>query len=278
MRSVVARALSGLEMFSGADGKISPAASTGIVAPFSVQEEQIAGAGVVPRKATIREGVYSGLTDGGLFSPVRSSSPQRQSSSGGPLQARVEHKIETLVAAPAAVEEALATLVVDPQDRDLQYSALVTYIKRVYHPYLLREPTFMQHDQILTAAWVYDDPRFANTDHAQHRLGAFLVVPCISELASGLEQLQRDISVLEIGPLSGTLHISVSGKMASNCTCWQCRQHALPVVPACWLVHMSPQLSVFGHSSKSFYHVSGLAWESSLSTVKFCIRPFYIWA
>lgn len=52
----------------------------------------------------------------------------------------MEHKIETLVAAPAAVEEALASLIVDHQDPMLQYRALLTYIKRVYHPFLLREP------------------------------------------------------------------------------------------------------------------------------------------
>ena len=44
------------------------------------------------------------------------------------------------MAAPAAVEEALASLIVDHQDPALQYRALLTYIKRVYHPFLLREP------------------------------------------------------------------------------------------------------------------------------------------
>jgi hypothetical protein len=59
-----------------------------------------------------------------------------------PNPAAVEHKIETLVAAPAAVEEALASLIVDNQDKyhALQYRALVTYIKRVYHPFLMCEP------------------------------------------------------------------------------------------------------------------------------------------
>lgn len=54
----------------------------------------------------------------------------------------MEHKIETLVAAPAAVEEALASLIVDNQDKyhALQYRALVTYVKRVYHPFLMCEP------------------------------------------------------------------------------------------------------------------------------------------
>ena len=52
----------------------------------------------------------------------------------------MEHKIDTLVAAPAAVEEALASLIVDHQDPALQYRALLTYVKRVYHPFLMRQP------------------------------------------------------------------------------------------------------------------------------------------
>ena len=65
-------------------------------------------------------------------------SPLRRDSAG--LSPHVEHKIETLVAAPAAVEDALASLIVDHADRLLQSRALLTYVKRIYHPFLLREP------------------------------------------------------------------------------------------------------------------------------------------
>ena len=44
------------------------------------------------------------------------------------------------MAAPAAVEEALAQLIVDNQGQALLYRALVTYVKRVYHPFLMCEP------------------------------------------------------------------------------------------------------------------------------------------
>jgi acetyl-CoA carboxylase/biotin carboxylase 1 len=71
--------------------------------------------------------------------------------------AAVEHKIETLVGAPAAVEEALASLIVDNQDKyhALQYRALVTYIKRLYFPFLMCEPQVDQHDAVLTATWMF---------------------------------------------------------------------------------------------------------------------------
>jgi hypothetical protein len=75
----------------------------------------------------------------------------------------VEHKIETLVGAPAAVEEALASLIVDNQDKyhALQYRALVTYIKRLYFPFLMCEPQVDQHDAVLTATWMFQVSRAA---------------------------------------------------------------------------------------------------------------------
>jgi hypothetical protein len=75
MRAVVARALSGLDMFSVADGKLSPTAAAAMMTPFTAsaaaaasQDKAAAALGgavadlkVVARKATIREGVYAGL-------------------------------------------------------------------------------------------------------------------------------------------------------------------------------------------------------------------------
>lgn len=66
MRAVVARALSGLDMFSVADGKLSPTAAAAMMTPFTAAAAPSAGGvaldlKVVARKATIREGVYAGL-------------------------------------------------------------------------------------------------------------------------------------------------------------------------------------------------------------------------
>jgi hypothetical protein len=174
----------------------------------------------------------------------------------------VEHKIETLVAAPAAVEEALASLIVDHQDPALQYRALLTYIKRVYHPFLLREPqvggcgvsqgaqepaggswglgrvpTFMA--RMLTgspppalllpppprqvsisaggrvvAAWIYDDPRLANTTASRHQVGAFLVIPSLADLADSLPAVSNAMASLGADPAGGMLHVAVCGSEA----------------------------------------------------------------
>lgn len=52
--------------------------------------------------------------------------------------------MELLVGVPAAVEEALASLMVDPHgpDAELQQRAANTYIRRIYYPYLLGPPVF----------------------------------------------------------------------------------------------------------------------------------------
>jgi iron-sulfur cluster repair protein YtfE (RIC family) len=94
------------------------------------------------------------------------------------LLAAVEHKIETLVAAPAAVEEALASLIVDNQDKyhALQYRALVTYVKRVYHPFLMCEPQV----RLCTgaASTTCQTPTAAAAAHASLR-GVALCLKCL---------------------------------------------------------------------------------------------------
>lgn len=221
LRAVVARALSGLDMFSEADGKLSPTVSAGVVTPFSPQmsgEQTTSGGGstnattVVPRKATMREGVFTGLNS--LMAP-RSGSPHRHSSTGGAITPAVEHKIETLVAAPAAVEEALASLIVDNQDKyhALQYRALVTYVKRVYHPFLMCEPQVNQAGAMLTATWMFHDPRTAQSDARKQTMGAFLVLPSLRELGRGLALVSAGVSGLAkqagVDPAGSTLHIAV---------------------------------------------------------------------
>lgn len=161
MRAVVARALSGLDMFADEAPTMSPSAASaaGALNPFGGSDGAAAGGAAggaggakalgsphIPRKATIREGVFSGLnalleSRGGSLSGGSASAAAaslRRDSAG--LSPHVEHKIETLVAAPAAVEDALASLIVDHGDRLLQSRALLTYVKRIYHPFLLREP------------------------------------------------------------------------------------------------------------------------------------------
>lgn len=66
-----------------------------------------------------------------------------------------------LVALCPAVEDALASLIVDHPNPSLQTRALTTYIKRVYYPYLLSEPTVSWADGVLSAAWICEEPLMA---------------------------------------------------------------------------------------------------------------------
>lgn len=182
--------------------------------------------------------------------------------------AAVEHKIDTLVAAPAAVEEALASLIVDNQDKyhALQYRALVTYVKRIYHPFLMCEPQVraartwactmsfrmdialqsdlglckcivlvcrsrsplhcstqrlsvtMQVNQagnMLTATWMFHDPRTEQTEARRQTIGAFLVVPSLKYASLHMALCWPSISA--IGPV--VWHVKLVSVTSCNRTC-----------------------------------------------------------
>eukprot|EP00878_Enallax_costatus_P028336 GHUV01030599.1.p1 GENE.GHUV01030599.1~~GHUV01030599.1.p1 ORF type:complete len:283 (-),score=80.75 GHUV01030599.1:517-1365(-) len=197
----------------------------------------LGGSTVVPRKATMREGVFTGLNS--LMAP-RSVSPHRHSSTGGAITPAVEHKIETLVAAPAAVEDALASLIVDNQDKyhALQYRALVTYVKRIYHPFLMCEPQVNQNGAMLTATWMFHGPRTAQTAARKQTMGAFLVLPSLRDLHKGLQ-----VSILS-AVSSASRQRSVSAydvycQCAGACVCMSVWQ-AMPAMP----LQSSPWTSV----------------------------------
>jgi acetyl-CoA carboxylase/biotin carboxylase 1 len=62
----------------------------------------------------------------------------------------VEAKMAMLVEAPAAVEDALASLL-DHTDPVVRRRALATYAKRLYHPFLLHEPELREFGDALLA-------------------------------------------------------------------------------------------------------------------------------
>lgn len=106
---------------------------------------------------TRREGVFSGLHT--LMDPKWTHSAASS--------VQVERKIETMITAPAAVDDALASLIVDHPNPILQTRALSTYIRRIYYPYLLSEPLVARSDQVLCAAWLYEEPLMAQVGYEQ---------------------------------------------------------------------------------------------------------------
>jgi acetyl-CoA carboxylase/biotin carboxylase 1 len=108
-----------------------------------------------------------------------------------------------LVEAPAAVEDALASLL-DHTDPLVQRRALATYVRRIYHPFLLHSPQLTpapaeprgggggaghHPPRPLMAVWAYDDPATAATPLSRECHGGALLLRCLHDLPAALAQL-----------------------------------------------------------------------------------------
>ncbi|GMH43409.1 hypothetical protein BSKO_11331 [Bryopsis sp. KO-2023] len=209
LRAVVARALSGLDMFSslkrGGEGITSPTALSG----SGSQTPVASPVARVPRKVTNQEGLYKGLGNLSLSAAT---------------QAHMEaQKMTMLVEAPAAVDDALA-LVLSSSDWDqtgsrmasgygLQCRALLTYIMRIYFPLVVREPKLITDGDMTLAAWSFDDPHWAGTDNNRECQGAFVITDSLGRFSDALTVAAKAFKVLQIPQNdAGAFHISLVGK------------------------------------------------------------------
>ncbi len=174
------------------------------------------------RRPTVVEGLYTGLGSGAALTATQ-----------------LDAKMKLLVEAPAAVEDALASLL-DHADATLQARpacrrgagrprggvclgarrlsaprpprpgartlrpdararaqtrALLTYIKRVYYPFLLSEPELLPAaGDALCVLWVHTHSTAAGSRLPHHVLGAALVLPALDALPAGLAALDDALS------------------------------------------------------------------------------------
>lgn len=198
LRSVVARSLSGLDMFSGSLTRAGSTLQTGVA-----------------RKATQGEGLYKGLGNVYVSQMARS-------------QVEVQ-KMNMLVEAPAAVEDALAllldqvhdlvpetsnrpsssgsTMLVPMPSLGLDYRVLVTYIKRIYHHQLIQEPKIDARQYFTTAQWTYQG--HLEVSEGQ---GMMIVLSSLSHLREGVDALKKELEKIEeVNWKEATLHVALTG-------------------------------------------------------------------
>ena len=206
LQAVVARALSGLDMFAGtqlseldliataygadADGAGGEKASAAATAASAALSPELA------RRPTVVEGLYSGLSGGASLSATA-----------------LDAKVRLLVDAPAAVDDALASLL-DSRDATLASRALSTYVKRVYHPLVTRGPELAggaahgDASTLMTAVWTHEHPGLDGTPAASAAAGAAVVVGGLDALPAAVHAADAALDAAGLASTPrGTLHI-----------------------------------------------------------------------
>jgi acetyl-CoA carboxylase/biotin carboxylase 1 len=78
-------------------------------------------------------------------------------------------------------------------DDVLQERALLTYVRRVYYPFLLRDPELSAVDGMLCAYWVHTHPTVSGMPQAQSSLSVACLIPALDALPAALKQLEDDV-------------------------------------------------------------------------------------
>eukprot|EP00884_Botryococcus_braunii_P014175 jgi/Botrbrau1/22759/Bobra.0132s0090.2 len=194
LRSIVARALSGLDMFAG-----SGLSELELLATES-SVDLVKDPTTLTRRQTLAEGLLAGLQ------PM-ATLPATQ----------VENKIKLLVEAAAAVEEACASLAIAdsndsnvgaPMSAILRKNALLTYLRRIYYPFMVRDPEVHTLRGLQCIIWVHQHPQVAGTQAARNVLGAAVVIDSLDLLPAALDAVEEVVVAASLqGTQRGTLHV-----------------------------------------------------------------------
>jgi hypothetical protein len=125
--------------------------------------------------------------------------------------------MDLLVTVPAAIEEALASLMLDPSDPSLQARGAITYVRRLYYPHLIGQPLYTPQPTsgsgLATITWLYQDPLAGcgREGHGRTCAGALLMIKDLASLPSSLETLDSELLSMGMGRPPLSLHIVVTG-------------------------------------------------------------------
>ena len=84
----------------------------------------------------------------------------------------------------------------------MQSRALLTYIRRVYYPFLLHEPAIPKDSPILCAYWAHTQPLLAGMPQAQNSVSMALVIPALAALPAALQEMST-----QLGETTCLLHL-----------------------------------------------------------------------
>ncbi|XP_074264154.1 acetyl-CoA carboxylase 1-like [Silene latifolia] len=131
----------------------------------------------------------------------------------------INERMEALVSAPLAVEDALVGLF-DHSDHTLQRRVVETYIRRLYQPFLVKGSVRMQwHRSGLIASWEFREEHIETEDtitplvekHSERKWGAMVIIKSLQFLepvitAALQETTQNSDKVISSGSLEPTSH------------------------------------------------------------------------
>lgn len=75
----------------------------------------------------------------------------------------------------------------------MQSRALLTYIRRVYYPFLLHEPAIPKESPVLCAYWAHTQPLLAGMPQAQNTVSMALVIPNLAALPAALHEMSKHL-------------------------------------------------------------------------------------
>ena len=115
-----------------------------------------------------------------------------------------------------------------------QSRALLTYIRRIYYPFLLHEPAIPKDCPILAAYWAHTQPLLAGMPQAQNSVSVALVIPALAALPLALQEISKHLSApLLPCPALDRPAAGLHSRERVNLTPWKSHRRSLDATCTC---------------------------------------------